>query len=135
MVNTIKRLNANDCFDYFVNNFDAVYQNESTYRNNATLDPEITNNILYLNLKDHYVKNILDNPDFQSFEVRFSRDFEASIDFIVATFSDITNGMEISVEINQDDTPEMTEKLFKNGLQTLKDTFASEVYEMKSENH
>lgn len=68
MVNTIKRLNANDCFDYFVNNFDAVYQNESTYRNNATLDPEITNNILYLNLKDHYVKTstaIFENNDRQ----------------------------------------------------------------------
>jgi hypothetical protein len=86
VVDTIKRLNAKDCFDYFVNNFDSVYQNESTYRNNATLDPEITNNILYLNLKDHYVRNILDNSDYQSFDVRFSRDSEAVVDFIVATF-------------------------------------------------
>lgn len=135
MVDTIKRLNAKDCFDYFVNNFDSVYQNESTYRNNATLDPEITNNILYLNLKDHYVRNILDNSDYQSFDVRFSRDSEAVVDFIVATFSDLTTEIEVSVEINRDDTPEMIEELFKNGLQTLKETFASEVYEMKSENH
>jgi hypothetical protein len=135
VVDTIKRLNAKDCFDYFVNNFDSVYQNESTYRNNATLDPEITNNILYLNLKDHYVRNILDNSDYQSFDVRFSRDSEAVVDFIVATFSDLTTEIEVSVEINRDDTPEMIEELFKNGLQTLKETFASEVYEMKSENH
>lgn len=135
MVDTIKRLNAKDCFDYFVNNFDSVYQNESTYRNNAALDPEITNNILYLNLKDHYVRNILDNSDYQSFDVRFSRDSEAVVDFIVATFSDLTTEIEVSVEINRDDTPEMIEELFKNGLQTLKETFASEVYEMKSENH
>ena len=135
MVDTIKRLNAKGCFDYFVNNFDSVYQNESTYRNNATLDPEITNNILYLNLKDHYVRNILDNSDYQSFDVRFSRDSEAVVDFIVATFSDLTTEIEVSVEINRDDTPEMIEELFKNGLQTLKETFASEVYEMKSENH
>jgi hypothetical protein len=50
-------------------------------------------------------------------------------------FSDLTTEIEVSVEINRDDTPEMIEELFKNGLQTLKETFASEVYEMKSENH
>ena len=135
MVNTIKRLDANDCFDYFVNNFDAVYQNESTYRNNATLDPEITNNILYLNLRDHYVAHILDVPDYQNFDVNFSRDSDTSDDFIVATFSDLDNNMTVSVEINRGDEPEITEELFKTGLQTLKSTYASEVYEMKPENH
>lgn len=135
MVNTMKRLNANDCFDYFVNNFNSVYQNESTYRHNPTIDPEITNNILYTNLKDNFVSPILEKPEYTNFEVRFYRDSEAVTDFIVAAFTDTENEMEVSIEINRDDTIETITELFQNGLNTLRATYASEVYEMKSENH
>lgn len=135
MANTIKRLDANDCFDYFVNNFDSIYKNESTYRHNPTLDPEITNEVLYTNLKDHYTISIFEQPSNNNFDVRFTREQENSADFIIAIFTNTISETQIFVEINRDDSDEMINELFQKGLRTLRSTFASEVYEMKSKNH
>jgi len=135
MVDIITRLDATDCFDYFVNNFDLLCKNESTYRNNPTLDPEITNRDLYTNMLNHFGNQILNQPDFAEFEVRFTRGDESPTNFIIVTFIDPIDASEVSIEINRNDTPEYIEETFRQGRQTLRTTYASEVFEIKSINH
>lgn len=135
MVDIMTKLDANDCFDYFVNNFDLLYKNESTYRNNPTLDPEITNRDMYTNMLNHFGNSVLNQPEFDKFEVRFTRGDETLENFIIATFIDPTDASEVSIEINRNDTPEYIEQTFRQGRQTLKTTYASEVFEIKNTNH
>jgi len=135
MVDIITRLDATDCFDYFVNNFDLLCKNESTYRNNPTLDPEITNRDLYTNMLNHFGNQILNQPDFAEFEVKFIRGDESPTNFIIVTFIDPIDASEVSIEINRNDTPEYIEETFRQGRQTLRTTYASEVFEIKNINH
>ncbi|MFC6177200.1 hypothetical protein ACFQAV_10130 [Companilactobacillus huachuanensis] len=135
MVDIVTKLNATDCFDYFVNNFDSLYKNESTYCANPTLDPEINNQNLYANMMNLFGNIILEQPEFSQFEVRFARGDESSEDFIIVTFVDPDDSSEVSLEVNRNDTPEYIEETFRHGRQTLRTTYASEVFEIKNINH
>ncbi|WP_338214238.1 hypothetical protein [Companilactobacillus muriivasis] len=135
MVDIITRLDATDCFDYFVNNFDLLYKNESTYRKNPMLDPEITNRALYTNMLNYFGNPVLKQLEFTELEVRFTRGNESPTNFIIATFIDPTDDSKVSIEINRNDTPEYIEETFLKGRKTLRTTYASEVFEIKDINH
>ncbi|WP_135374001.1 hypothetical protein [Companilactobacillus suantsaicola] len=129
------KLNATDCFDYFVNHFESLYKNESKFRQNAVLDPDINNPELYDALKEHFLMEILKQDKFQDLNVEFSRDPEAVVDFILVTMSDPRHQFEVIVEINRDDTAESVAESFMTGYTSILENYAASVHEMKMSNH
>ncbi len=135
VANDLTQLTATDCFDYFVNHFETLYKNESKYRNLAVLDPDITNIELYESLKEHFLLDVLNNPEFKDYQVDFERGIDGGDNFIMVAFTDPTDESVVTVEINRDETSESVLNSFNKGIETLRSTFAPEVYEMKTENH
>ncbi|WP_334332838.1 hypothetical protein [Companilactobacillus sp. HBUAS59544] len=129
------KLNATDCFDYFVNHFELLYKNEAKFRQNAVLDPDISNTELYDALKEHFLAEILKQDKFQDLNIEFSRDPEAVVDFIIVTLSDLKNQFEVIVEINRDDTAESVAESFMTGYNSILENYAASVHEMKMSNH
>lgn len=135
MANDLTQLTATDCFDYFVNHFETLYKNESKYRNLAVLDPDITNLELYDSLTEHFLMDVLNNPEFKDYQVEFHRGDDGGEHFIRAFFTEPVDESVVSVEINRNEASESVADSFNKALETLRSTFAPEVHEMKTENH
>lgn len=128
-------LSANDCFDYFVNNFESLYKNESKYKTSTYLDSDITNNNLYQNLCDNYLSQILNQEEFKDFVVTFERGLNGIRDFINAIFYDPINDNYIAVEFNRNEPTESITESFNRGLETVNREYAQAVYEIKMSNY
>lgn len=135
MVDVISELSATDCFDYFVNNFESLYKNESKYKANPILDSQISNSSLYDDLHDNYLNLVITEDNVNDYQITYSRGLDGFTDFINATFYDPTTDQEVVIEINRDETPESVQHSFKKGLQTIRAEYASSVYELKNRNH
>lgn len=101
----------------------------------TVLDPEVTNGSLYQSLQDNYLQPILQQPEYQNYQVTFSSIKTDLQDFILANLYDVDQDIFVEVEINRGDSPESISESFIQGLQTVKAEYAKGVQEMKNINH
>ena len=134
MPETLKRLNATDCFDYFMNNFDSIQQEESKFKDNTNLDPDLKHQEVYLALKKNYLNNISQMEE-DPLQIKFSRAKNAVRGFIIATLTNSATKKDVVIEINRGESAESVERSYANGRKTLRENYASSVYEMKKINH
>lgn len=131
----LNELSASDCFDYFVNNFESLYKNESKYKQSTVLDPDIKNIDLYESLCDHYLSLIINHDEFKDLDISFERGLNGIRDFIYATFYDLKRDIYISIEINRNETLESVADSFNRGMRTVTQEYASGVHEIKMSNY
>ncbi|WP_125772098.1 hypothetical protein [Companilactobacillus furfuricola] len=82
-------------------------------------------------LKETYLAPIIKQEKFTKIDITY----RSRSNYIEAIFTDPINRHYIVVEINRKDTPEQVVENFNRGYTASTETFATEVYEMKWENH
>lgn len=124
-----------ESFDYFIKTCQHLNINQAKYFENVVLDPNLNQERLFNVMKQHFLRNIINNPKFADFQIDFSYGVDGKDDFIIATLVDPVENHEINIEINRGDSLESIEQDFAKGYQTSKNTFATAVYELKKQNH
>lgn len=82
-------------------------------------------------LKETYLAPIINQEKYSNIQI----DYKQTKDYLEAIFTDPINRHYIVVEINRTDSPDEVVENFTRGHKVAVETFATEVYEMKWENH